>query len=144
MEEEVFNGEEFLNSYDEENLPDIKEEVYTEAIERSIEESSTVSENELHYRILEELSRLNEKENITNEYLERLLSVTSDNSIRDSVSVNNVPDYTAEHITVSESSIIDKPINEYNVQEGLLLMIVVGLFMGGIVLIVKKGVGRWR
>lgn len=144
MEEEVFNGEEFLNSYDEENLPDIKEEVYTEAIERSIEESSTVSENELHYRILEELTRLNEKENITNEYLERILSVTSDNSIRDSVSVNNVPDYTAEHITVSESSIIDKPINEYNVQEGLLLMIVVGLFMGGIVLIVKKGVGRWR
>ena len=95
MEEEVFNGEEFLNSYDEENLPDIKEEVYTEAIERSIEESSTVSENELHYRILEELTRLNEKENITNEYLERILSVTSDNSIRDSVSVNNVPDYTA-------------------------------------------------
>lgn len=126
-----------------ESVPE-EEVVVHQVQEEVLTEDDTVSDNEVNYRILEELQTLNERVGESNVYLERLLSVTSDNSIRDSVSVNNVPDYKAEHITVSESSIIDKPINEYNVQEGLLLMIVVGLFMGGIVLIVKKGVGRWR
>lgn len=126
-----------------ENVPE--DEVFIHQVQEEVlTEDDTVSDNEVNYRILEELQTLNERVEESNVYLERLLSVTSDNSIRDSVSVNNVPDYTSEHITVSESSIIDKPINDYNVQEGLLLMIVVGLFMAGIVLIVKKGVGRWR
>lgn len=141
MEDVLYSDDSFVES-SEDVQEDVQEVIQTQ--EQLLTEESSVSDNEVNYQILSELQTLNERVGESNVYLERLLSVTSDNSIRDSVHINNVSDNQAESITVSESSIIDKPINEYNVQEGLLLMIVVGLFMGAIVLIVKKGVGRWR
>lgn len=141
MEDVLYSDDSFIENS--ENVQEDVEEVI-QAQEQLLTDESSVSDNEVNYQILSELQTLNERVGESNVYLERLLSVTSDNSIRDSVHINNVSDNQAESITVSESSIIDKPINEYNVQEGLLLMIVVGLFMAGIVLIVKKGVGRWR
>ena len=141
LEDVLYSDDSFVES-SEDVQEDVQEVIQTQ--EQLLTEESSVSDNEVNYQILSELQTLNERVGESNVYLERLLSVTSDNSIRDSVHINNVSDNQAESITVSESSIIDKPINEYNVQEGLLLMIVVGLFMGAIVLIVKKGVGRWR
>lgn len=127
-----------------ESVEEEVQEVISSAQEELLTEESTVSDNEVNYQILSELQILNDKVGESNVYLERLLSVTSDNSFHNSIPVDYVSYNQAEHMTVSESNIINKPINEYNVEEGLLLMLVVGLFIGGVVLIVKKGVGRWR
>lgn len=77
-------------------------------------------------------------------YKAKTLSNSNPDSI---VSGNNVYNYNI-YCSVSDDSlsynIINKPISEYNTQEGLLFMLLVGFMGAGLVHLIRKAVIRWN
>ena len=45
--------------------------------------------------------------------------------------------------SISYNNIIDTPLNEYNVSESLQLLIFLGMFIGGFILLIRRAVLKW-
>ena len=54
---------------------------------------------------------------------------------------NNV--FDNQIVSVSEN-IVNKPINEYSVEESYLFLIFISLFIAGLVYIIRKGIPKWK
>lgn len=114
-----------------------------EDVEQTLQEDQvSVSSNENNDEILQELRLLNERSVSINDLLERIYIQTRDRS----ESVNYVPVYVSdnqiEHITVSQDNIMTKLVNDYTVQESLLLFIGLSLFVTILIKIIGKGLRR--
>ena len=84
----------------------------------------TISGNELLREIL-----------ITERSIAQNVQSIADRPVYICVSDNNVSD----NQIISVNSIMDKPINDYTVSESLLMFMALSLFIGGIVVIIRKG-----
>lgn len=115
---------------------------YEEDIQTLQENEVSVSSNQNNDEILQELRLLNERSVSINELLERIYI----QSCSRSESVNYVPVYVSdnqtEHLTVSQDNIMTKLVNDYTVQESLLLFIGLSLFVTIIIKIIGKGLRR--
>ena len=87
-------------------------------------DTETISGNELLREIL-----------ITERGISQNVQSIADRPVCICVSDNNVSD----NQIISVNSIMDKPINDYTVSESLLLFMALSLFIGGIVVIIRKG-----
>lgn len=115
---------------------------YENVVQTIQEDEVSVSSNENNDEILQELRLLNERSVSINELLERIYL----QSCSRSESVNYVPVYVSdnqtEHLTVSQDNIMTKLVNDYTVQESLLLFIGLSLFVTILVKIIGKGLRR--
>lgn len=50
----------------------------------------------------------------------------------------------SEIITLSENNIITKPLTDYTVSESLIALVVVGLFVAGMVYMIKRSLFKWN
>lgn len=50
----------------------------------------------------------------------------------------------SEIITLSEDNIITKPLTDYTVSESLIALVVVGLFVAGMVYMIKRSLFKWN
>lgn len=123
---------------EERNLDEAAESA-PENISDSVSDNS-VSSNE----IIELLTEINNNLKEIKSYDERNLVKVQGNDSSDSIPVKYVSDDQAEYLTVSENNILTKPINDYTVSESFLFVISLVLIFGGIALIIKKGLPRWR
>lgn len=94
--------------------------------------------------IVEKLEEINESVKELNENV--LRNMDENKNVSSNVSDDNSNDNNdeIEYLSVSENTIMDKPISEYTVTESLLMFISLGILIAGLVLIIKKGVPRWR
>lgn len=115
---------------------------YEDDVQTLQEDEVSVSSNQNNDEILQELRLLNERSVSINDLLERIYIQTRDRS----ESVNYVPvhvsDNQTEHITVSQDNIMTKLVNDYTVQESLLLFIGLSLFVTILIKIIGKGLRR--
>lgn len=115
---------------------------YEDVVQTLQEDEVSVSYNENNDEILQELRLLNERSVSLNELLERIYL----QSCNWSESVNYVPVYVSdnqtEHLTVSQDNIMTKLVNDYTVQESLLLFISLSLFVTILIKIIGKGLRR--
>lgn len=115
---------------------------YEDVVQTLQEDEVSVSSNENNDEILQELRLLNERSVSINELLERIYL----QSCSRSKSVNYVPVYVSdnknEHLTVSQDNIMTKLVNDYTVQESLILFIGLSLFVTILVKIIGKGLRR--
>lgn len=115
---------------------------YEDVVQTLQEDEVSVSSNQNNDEILQELRLLNERSVSINDLLERIYIQTRDRS----ESVNYVPVYVSdnqtEHITVSQDNIMTKLVNDYTVQESLLLFIGLSLFVTILIKIIGKGLRR--
>ena len=105
--------------------------------------SDEVEEENNNDEIVELLTEIRDslKEGESND--ERDMEFVQRNDSSDSISDSNVSDNSVESV-VSVNSILNKPIEEYTVSESFLFFISISLFIGGIVILIKKGLPRWR
>lgn len=115
---------------------------YEDVLQTLQEDEVSVSSNENNDEILQELRLLNERSVSINELLERIYI----QSCSRSESFNYVPVYVSdnqnEHLTVSQDNIMTKLVNDYTVQESLILFIGLSLFVTILVKIIGKGLRR--
>lgn len=105
-------------------------------------ESSSVSDNSID-ELLNEIRDLNYniERSLYND--DRIIELLERSPVLDSTFRNDLSYNQIESI-VSMNSIMDKPINEYDVSESLMLMILLVMFVGIVYFAIKKGVPRWR
>lgn len=81
------------------------------------------------------------------EWIEEEIQKEIEEERKESISENDII-YTDNDISVSDnnidSDIMSKPLNEYSVEESILLMIFVTVFCGLMYFIVRKAVLKWR
>ena len=115
---------------------------YEDVVQTLQEDEVSVSSNGNNDEILQELRLLNERSVSINDLLERIYLQTCSRS----ESVNYVPVYVSdnqtEHLTVSQDNIMTKLVNDYTVQESLLLFIGLSLFVTILIKIIGKGLRR--
>lgn len=118
-----------------------------------LSEDSTVSENVVSDNIikLEDQEQLTEWEHnfidSLNGIVERMENVDGDNTPEygaDSVSDNDNNNVLNDQAVVVSDNIINKPINEYTVQESYLFLIFISLFIAGLVYVIRKGIPKWK
>lgn len=107
-------------------------------------EEEEIVEDNSNEEIVLQLEQINENiKELKEDVIRSMEESTRDNSnVGDDT--GNVSDNEIEYVTVSEDNIMLKPINEYTVTESFLFMIAGILLMAGIIILVKKGVPRWR
>ena len=119
---------------------------YQEEVVNSVEDPIQ-EEVIVNYNVIQE----EEPDNIIKgEYEDNESGIPSDSSISGNNVINN--NYNTENVymitTVSENTVldnlIDKPLKDYNTQEGLLFMLFVGFMCVGVVHIIRKGIFRWN
>lgn len=136
-----------------ENIEEVEEVV--EEVEEVVEET-LISNNSVSQNIVEEVEEKESEENVKQE----LYSIVSSDNVSDNVYsdqvinrldqiieiLNNQPEEASSDQVqiVSQDSIMTKHINDYTVQESLTLMVVVGLLAGVLVMIVRKGLFKWK
>ena len=115
----------------------LKEEVYTDVTEM-IEDYESEVENESN--TLESVRPVLSGNDINNYYYNKIVNI-------ENVSNNEIVEDTEsqeEEIETLSYNIINKPINEYNVSESLILFsVVIGLFVL-FILLVRRTVFKWR
>ena len=121
-----------------------------QADEGSLVEAATADPEQMsdeiqdNQEIVDLLNQINDNlEDIKNNDIRNMETLSkSDSDSSDNGSSES--DNSVEYLTLSEDSILTKPINEYSVSESMLLFISLSLFIGGLVILVKKGLPKWR
>lgn len=147
----IFDSTEYLYDQKEDSFTGTDSATEIQAEERSLDEAAvsdpvvdSVSDNSIsNNEIVELLTEINDNLKEIKD-VKRDMVTLQGNDCPDSVSVKHVSDNQAEYLTLSENNILTKPINDYTVSESFLFVISIVLIFGGIVLIIKKGLPRWR
>lgn len=110
------------------NSDEIIEEIIEEEVVEEVEEEEKVEE------VIEEEKE--EKEDETNERFDvgDIVIPSGDAYVYDGFE---------PYSSISYNNIIDTPLNEYNVSESLQLLIFLGMFIGGFILLIRRAVMKW-